>query len=1002
VLVPSSRIVAFLRALLAPRGGRPAPSALDRVLVGVAAAICLFFAASLRDVASSFLIVEPPRVPTAQKGDAAALVRVRTADKTLVPGAVVRVFAVAEGNVLLAGDGRTNESGEATFDALPRGETWIVAYAAGHARASTRLFLEEPGPAGRRTVDLVLVAATLLEVRVIDAQNQPTSGVEVQASSSDPLAHVARTGADGIARFERLPQPPFTVDLSVAGYEPIRRTGVFPAKEPLTLKLERLGGFDVRVEDPDGQPARGAEVLISGPGLWPARSTATNDDGIAAIVGLRAGVYDLKARRGDLVSKTDVSIPLKKGQTIERTLRLERGRPIRVRVTDGPAPENGEAPPVADARVVLVEEGLSSFPMEGRTDAKGEVSLGPAVEGGATITARAEGFVPRSVPATAGDDGVVEIPLMRGGTLSGDVVDARGFAVDGATIEVIGTDMDGMPIQLSGAASAFAEDLFAFNLTGPQPLIARGELGVMPGPVPDIPHGGGGSLAASKTTGEPWVTRIDGTFVATPIPPGRVHVLVRHPDYIEEVSDVVALAAGGEKKLHIVLGEGGRLEGRVREEDRAPVAGARIELAAATGTFEAVTYTVDDGTFSVAAVPPDVVITVYRPDDPSEVAARIAVDVPPREKREVDIVLPKLRDPVSIRVVDDRGYPVVRAMVRATSLDVDTALEKTLFTDDDGMIELRDARGLPLRLVLEHPGHAPLTTTLDPAEKEHRIVMTDGLVVRGTVTARDGRDKLEGADVSLYTATGARHATTDRDGSFELRDMAEGRVRIVATAEGHARAEAVVFVEGDKRHAVELPPVDLSRAGEVIGLVVDANGEGVAGARVAMDAVPTWLPVGRLPPTIAQTDKEGRFKLGGLPEGKVTLVAYSPELGRGLVEGIEVREGRTTDRVKIEIPDQDYSVPKRRGAGSVAVTLADREGAIVVVDVPAGGEAEAAGIEPEDRLVAIGGIPLRSIEDARQRLSGPLSQDLVVEVVRRGKVGDDHERLRVRREVTRR
>ena len=38
--------------------------------------------------------------------------------------------------------------------------------------------------------------------------------------------------------------------------------------------------------------------------------------------------------------------------------------------------------------------------------------------------------------------------------------------------------------------------------------------------------------------------------------------------------------------------------------------------------------------------------------EPAEVAARIEVDVPSRKKREVDILLPKLREPVSIRVVD--------------------------------------------------------------------------------------------------------------------------------------------------------------------------------------------------------------------------------------------------------------------------------------------------------------------------------------------------------------
>ena len=524
----------------------------------------------------------------------------------------------------------------------------------------------------------------------------------------------------------------------------------------------------------------------------------------------------------------------------------------------------------------------------------------------------------------------------------------------------------------------------------------------MPGPVPDIPRASGGPISIGTAKADAWVTRLDGTFHASPVTPGRVHVLVRHPSYIEEVSDVVSLAPGGVQKLHIVLGEGGRLEGRVREDDLTPVAGARIEIAAANGTFEAVTYTVDDGTFSLAAVPRDVILSVYRPEEPTEVAARVEVDVPSRKKREVDILLPKLRDPVSIRVVDDRDYPINRVEVRAMSLDVDTLLDKTLFTDGDGMVAIHGARGLPLRLVLEHPGHAPLGLTIDPAGKEHRLVMTDGLVASGSVTAREGRDRLESASVTLYTATGARHATTDHEGAFEVKDLAKGRIRIVTTATGYARDESVILFDGDGRRPIALAPIDLSPAGEVAGIVVDGSGEPVPGARVALNAVPTFLPVGPLPANIARTDKDGRFVLSGLPEGKLTLVAYSPELGRGETQGVEIRADRRTDRVKIEIPEQDYRPTKTRGAGSVAATLAERDGAVVVVDVPMGSEAEYAGLEPDDRIASIGGASVQSIEEVRARFSGPLSQDVVLEVARRGLSGEDRIRFRVRREIVRR
>ena len=56
------------------------------------------------------------------------------------------------------------------------------------------------------------------------------------------------------------------------------------------------------------------------------------------------------------------------------TLTLDEGRMVTVSVTGGLA---DDAPAVASANVVLVEGGLSSFPLQGRTGLDGTVQLGP-------------------------------------------------------------------------------------------------------------------------------------------------------------------------------------------------------------------------------------------------------------------------------------------------------------------------------------------------------------------------------------------------------------------------------------------------------------------------------------------------------------------------------------------------------------------------------------------------------------------------------------------------
>ena len=104
----------------------------------------------------------------------------------------------------------------------------------------------------------------------------------------------------------------------------------------------------------------------------------------------------------------------------------------------------------------------------------------------------------------------------------------------------------------------------------------------------------------------------------------------------------------------------------------------------------------------------------------------------------------------------------------------------------------------------------------------------------------------------------------------------------------------------------------------------------------------------------------------------------------------------------IQIPDQDYQPRDPHGAGNVAVTLADRDGAVVIVAVPPGSEAEYAGLEPDDVLAGVGGNPVTSAEQARDRLGGPITHDVILDVDRSNGSGTDRIRLRVRREAVRR
>lgn len=978
----------------------------SRLIVLLAALVCFFFVTTLRDVALRLPGLAIPALPvpaSVTERDASLDVNVVDDAGHAMKGASVRVFAMHDEKAYYAGDRDTGDGGRAAFTGLPRGEVWVLAYGPGRSRASLRAVLIE----GARQVELVLQPARALDVIVVDEAEQPIEGAAIEVTTADPLPYAAVTGKDGRARVDRLGPPPYRLRASARGYDDTLRAGVVPTSAPLRIRMERLAAIKVTVRNADGTEALGATVLAAGTRLWPARSIVVGEGGTATIAGLHGGVYDLQARRGDEVSPTDFAVPVKRGEVKSVELKLGPGKRVRVHVIDGAGEDR---PDVKGASVVLAEEGLSSFPLQGKTDEHGIAELGPVARQRATAAARASGFVAKSAVLVDAAATEVTIPLERGGVIVGDVVDDRGFPVAGATIEVVGVDAEGMPIDETTALSDFREEHFEATLAGPSPLIPMGELGFMPGPIPDLPHGGAGLSALSRGPqrgGDPWVTRADGTFRADPVPPGRVHAIVRHPDYVEAISEMVTLRAGGEATVHIVLRHGGWIEGRVLEEDRTPVAGARIELAATHGSLERIAYTADDGTFTFAAAPDEVLLSIARPDAPADVVARVLVDVPDRDRREVEIVLPRVRNTVAIHVVDDRGYPVDRVEVRTVSLQLDEPLRRTLFTDAAGDTELPDAVGLPLRITLLRPGKAPMVTAIESAPAKLELTLGEGLKARGTITGRDGRDRIEGAEITLFTASGARHARTDAEGTFEVDDLAPGRIRVAVTAPEHAPAEVVVQAHGDRDHPADLGTIDLAEAGEVEGEVVDADDQPVAGARVGRGGVPTYLPLGPLPRGIVATDRDGRFTLGGLPEGKVKLEAYFADLGRAVIEDVPVRAGRTTTRVKITLGAGTPASREPKGAGSVAVTLGERgsgnTATVLVVMVPPGSEAELAGIEPGDELLAINGRAVRSIEATRKRLTGPLAEDVVLSMRREeGEGAPSSWLVRVRRERVRR
>ncbi|HXK17644.1 MAG TPA: carboxypeptidase-like regulatory domain-containing protein, partial [Polyangiaceae bacterium] len=338
------------------------------VLVGAVALLACLFGISADSRARASLVSTAPVAPRVEvaetERDGVLQVTVVGVNGQAIAAAQVRLFWERERRYFDAGQGAANGAGVATLGRVPRGPIWVLAEAEGFARASTQLVVE----GGTRQLKLTLLKANELSVKVTDEAHVALADATVLVTTADPLPFGALTDALGTATLHRLGVPPFTVKASAPGFESVTRSGVSGKVE---IALRRLGSILVHVKLPDGAAAAGSNVEIGGATLWPARSAVADANGNCKIGGLLAGSYDLRATKGELVSRVLMGFVLARGEGQEVTLTLEPGRFVTALVTDGTGPSPHL---VSNADVVLAEEGLSTFPLRGRSGTDGKVT----------------------------------------------------------------------------------------------------------------------------------------------------------------------------------------------------------------------------------------------------------------------------------------------------------------------------------------------------------------------------------------------------------------------------------------------------------------------------------------------------------------------------------------------------------------------------------------------------------------------------------------------------
>lgn len=745
----------------------------------------------------------------------------------------------------------------------------------------------------------------------------------------------------------------------------------------------------VQVRARTGTAVEDAQVRVASSGLWPPLEATTDERGVAEFLEVPVGPLVVQAVKDKLVALGEVDVTITDSPPVELT--LESGRIISGRVVDV------DGDPLTGAHAALSMGTGHALPLRATADGDGRFRIGPAPIDSLTLAVWSPGFVPRAIPVPVTATRDLRVVLELAAKITGTIVDARGQPISGAHVQILREGLAsgaGVPLQVNPA----------FESQPAAPWLS-GELGVLPGPVPPIPPV---SLSLpdepvdelAVPTAPRGLSDSEGKFTLATVPPGDIRLIARHADYVEKISGVLTLEPGGESTVSLSLGSGGHIDGTAINADGKPAVGVRVLLLARDGLLLRDLTTGVDGRFQFGAVPRSCRLLVLR--STGKLVLRRQLSVPEGETVVLKLTLPPQRGDVRVLVRNSEGAAVSGARVASQGLANEPSPEQIALTNEAGEVSVADARDAGLRVTVSAPEYAVQTVTLRRAPEEFHVVLQEGVDIAGRVTSVRGRQNVDGAIVTLAQKGAQLSSVTGGTGEYFLEGASVGPATLTVDHADFAPAEVTIEVGRNPRTGwpAEVADINLMPAGALSGEVTDALGDGVPGARVSLAGAARKAGV-KLSKSSTRTDAAGHFSLTQVPAGPVVLEAYSDEYGQGRVE-LTLRAGGELEGIEIRLREaksepEEAPVAKR---ATLRVTLGERPGGtlgmeVVIVEVPRGGSAYAAGIEPGDVIVRVDGKRTASIEAARNLLDGP--PDTAVALVLR--TGMDERTVTALREV---
>ncbi|MFI5181819.1 MAG: carboxypeptidase regulatory-like domain-containing protein [Thermoanaerobaculia bacterium] len=708
------------------------------------------------------------------------------------------------------------------------------------------------------------------------------------------------------------------------------------------------GEFQIAFETPPGEPGRIVVLRVEGPGV--ARD---------AIPGL-----------------WDTSEVEDTGETA-----LRRGVTLSGRVVDG------EGHPVADSDVTHPSSADTV-----RTDANGQFSLEGVPETGNAIVIRRARFA------------VTQLVDLRSGALPKPIVLRPGLPLSGIVLASDGkTPVPGAIVRIDqGKTSVFAETDAKGQFTvhevdaGRASIAADGGtegvremtsvgipqpsetvLTVVLAPAPEL-RGRVLDAAARKPVSGAVVRAVsghrrllvrsgtDGTFTLRPTPPGDWYLQASFSRYVP-VARRIGRTERADKPVEILLRAGATLSGRVLDDQRHPIAAAKVRAQLARNSEmrpPLAVITAADGTFTLRRIPVVESLGLVAWHTDFEPAYLGDLGLKPGETRS-GAVISLRRGAILTGVVSSGETPVAGAQVTVSpGSRNDEAPPRSLAGPSWSWPRATTGPDGRFRVAGLSPGDYALTVLATGFARETRDHLTIGeeggpaslaitlsaeAAIAGSVKSRRGRG-IEDEEVQARSAETAvprvETARTLPDGSFRIDGLRAGETYNVRLSPAFPAAPWKTVVA--PAEGVEI--LSAGR-GRIAGRVFDSGGTPIPEFEVVAESDRTTGSFGWVSPVRQEVSSDdGQFTLENVPAGlrQVRVVAKGYQTAR--VGGIAVEDGETRGGVEVRlargmtlrgrvveagsgrpIPDVDITVE----SGSSRTTT-DVDGAFTIEGLPAG------------------------------------------------------------------